>query len=402
MMRWLLSASCLALAESEGQGGERPRRAVREMSLLLLRGGDASLPPAPVPLDVKRGSHPTRVTQLRWGILGTSNIASDWVKALRDVEGAQVVAVAGRSPERVEAWGAEHGIPQRFSDYRELCASESVDIVYVGTITKLHRDHAMLALQHGKHVLIEKPIGVNAEEARELINFARQKGLFLHEGMWTRFLPAVEKARELVAQGAIGEPVAVLADFGFNAVEFEGLDSPMFDPHLAGGGMLPVGCYVVQTAPMVFGDSPPLKIAAAGTTANGVDTSGGITLQYEGGKLAVLTYNLLAESPEVTDIMGTSGRIRLQSPAHCPETVTLVLSLDRGVSESSEFTFPIPEPKGFPAPKWHYPNQHGFVYQARAVHRCIGEGWLDCPQYPHSEVVQVMTIMDAAKHQIME
>ena len=72
----------------------------------------------------------------------------------------------------------------------------------------------------------------------------------------------------------------------------EGLDSPMFDPKLAGGGMLPVGCYVVQAAPMVFGATAPTRVAAAGNVANGVDTSGGICLSYEGGKLAVLAYNL--------------------------------------------------------------------------------------------------------------
>ncbi|KAL1521789.1 hypothetical protein AB1Y20_021442 [Prymnesium parvum] len=369
------------------------------LAALRLRGGGE---PEPLPLDVQRGSDPSRVTHLRWGILGASAISSDWVKALRDVEGASVVAVAARSAERAEVWAREHAIAAGFGDYAELCASDAVDVVYVGTITKLHYEHAMLALAHGKHVVIEKPIGVSAEEARRLVEYARQRRLFLHEGMWTRFMPAVEKCRALIAEGRIGEPVAVHADFGFNAVKFEGLDSPMFDPNLAGSGMLPVGCYVVQTAPMVFGDGFPTKIAAAGTTANGVDTSAGITLQYGNDKLAVLTYNLMAETCEATEVIGTKGRIKLHPPAHCPERVSLIVALDRGLTETTDFTFPIPEPKGFPAPNWNYPNQHGFVYQARAIHRCIGEGWLECPQYPHAEVIQTMTIMDVAKRQIME
>mmetsp|Transcript_33281 Transcript_33281/g.54993 ORF Transcript_33281/g.54993 Transcript_33281/m.54993 type:complete len:156 (+) Transcript_33281:1-468(+) len=153
---------------------------------------------------------------------------------------------------------------------------------------------------------------------------------------------------------------------------------------------------------MVFGSKSPNKIAAAGTAANGVDTSAGITLEYGDSKLAVLAYNLQGETQEVTDVVGTKGRIRLQSPAHCPERVTLMQAMGRGVYQTTNFTFPIPEPKGYPAPNWHYPNQHGFVYQARAVHRCVGAGWLECPQYSHDEVQKTMEIMDEAKRQIME
>ena len=99
----------------------------------------------------------------------------------------------------------------------------------------------------------------------------------------------------------------------------------------------------------------------------------------------------------MTDVIGTKGRMRLHAPAHCPERLTLEVATGRGAADAIEMHFPIPEPKGWPAPGWHYPNQHGFVYQARAVHRCVGAGWRECPQYPHTEIVRTMRIMDEAK-----
>lgn len=369
----------------------------RERDLAI---ADARMTDLPQPLDVTQGTDASRVTKLRWGILGASNIASDWCKSLRDVEGAEVTAIAARSLERVTAWADTHGVPQRYTDYAELCASDSVDIVYVSTITKLHKDHAILALTHGKHVLVEKPLAPTAAEAREIVELAKRKGLFLQECMWTRFMPAIEKARSLIAEGAIGRPTAVHADFGFNALSFEP-DSGMFLPGPGSGGMLAVGCYVVQAAPMVFGSAEPVRLAAAGTmNESGVDLSGGISLQYGSDQLAVLAYNLTAETNELTEISGTKGRIRIHSPAHCSEGLTLMESIDRGKNNCTDFSYPIPEPKGYPAEGWHYPNQHGFVYLAQAVHRCIGAGRRECPQYPLDESLLVLSLMDEAKAQI--
>ena len=139
--------------------------------------------------------------------------------------------------------------------------------------------------------------------------------------MWTRFFPAVEAARHLVASGAIGKVVALHADFGFNSSDSEEYpDSPFFRRRLGGGGLLFVGVYPIAMAPFCFGPGMPTRVAAAGVKdeGTGVDLSGGMVLEYAGRGICVLTYNLMGETPEETTIVGTEGRIKILGPAHCP------------------------------------------------------------------------------------
>ena len=146
------------------------------------------------PLDVRDGltsadgvSHP-----LRWGVLGASNISSDWCKCLRHVPGASIVAVAARSLERATAFASKHGIPKVCTTYSELVSDPDVDIIYVGTKTFSHKEHSLLAIAAGKHVLCEKPLAESLADAHDMFDAARARGVMLQEGMWTRFFPAVE------------------------------------------------------------------------------------------------------------------------------------------------------------------------------------------------------------------
>ena len=130
-------------------------------------------------------------------------------------------------------------MPRAHASYEALAADPEVDIVYVATPHVLHRENCLLALRHGKAVLCEKPFAINAAEAAEVFALARAKGLFVMEAMWTRFLPAIVKVREMLAAGAIGEPRWLAADFGFQA-PFNP-QSRIFDPALGGGALLDVG-----------------------------------------------------------------------------------------------------------------------------------------------------------------
>jgi hypothetical protein len=150
---------------------------------------------------------------------------------------------------------------------------------------------------------------------------ARARQLLFLEGMWTRFFPTVEAARHVVASGCIGKVVALHADFGFNSSDSEAYpDSPFFRRRLGGGGLLFVGVYPIAMAPLCFGPGMPSRVAAAGVRdeGTGVDLSGGVVLEYAGKGIAVLTYNLMGETPEETTIVGTEGRIKILGPAHCP------------------------------------------------------------------------------------
>jgi predicted dehydrogenase len=188
--------------------------------------------------------------------------------------------------------------------YEELANRDDVDVCYVGTINTAHFSSAMILLNAGKvkGVLIEKPIGVNCSEAATLIEKARAQSMFLMEGLWTRFLPAVVKAREIVASGRLGQVVAVHADFGFRCDDPP--TSRMFNLDLAGGATLDIGIYPVSFSSLVFNSKAPLTVKASGTlhTITKADTSVGATMTFAGQDddvpgLAVITYNLRGYSP---------------------------------------------------------------------------------------------------------
>ena len=172
---------------------------------------------------------------IRWGILGTGAIANQFATGLAEVPDARLVAVGSRSRETAEVFAERYRIARRHTSYGALASDPEVDVVYVSTPHPFHRENSLLLLQHGKAVLCEKPFTVNAEQARAVIAEARHRKLFLMEAMWTRFIPTVVKARDLIAQGAIGEVRMVQADFGFRAPMDP--QSRLFNKALGGGAL---------------------------------------------------------------------------------------------------------------------------------------------------------------------
>ena len=333
---------------------------------------DQQLPPS-TPLDVRRGLTDPKDTAfpLRWGILGAGNVSRQFALSLKGVQGASITAVAAREQTRADAFAANLGIAKAFDNYETMVADPDVDIVYVGTKTWLHREHSILGLKAGKHVLCEKPLASNSNEAAEMYAVAKSQDVMLLDGMWTRFFPAVEHARTLIEQGAIGEPLMVHADF--------------FDP-----------IYVIQAAPLAFGvEAPPTSITTAGRAASAA------LLDYEGKRAALLSFPPFnSELPEVTEIFGTQGRISLGRPGHCPTDITLHLPPAGQVpsqyrtgnvpAPAQRFHYPLPANVSIPSP---FPNQHGFLYMAEAVHRCLAAGLKECPQYGEAESMYCMDIL---------
>ena len=324
------------------------------------------------PLDVRLGQTDPKDTAfpLRWGILGAGNVSRQWALSLLGVPGATLTAVAARDKDRADAFAANLDVTKSFASYEAMVADEDVDIVYVGTKTWLHKEHTLLALHAGKHVMCEKPLASNAAEAAEMYASAADRGVMLLDGMWTRFFPAIEHARTLIHDGAIGEPLMVHADF--------------FDP-----------IYVIQVAPLAFGyEQAPSSIVTGGRAASAA------ILDYEGNHAAVLSFPPFnSELPEVTEIFGTQGRISLGRPGHCPTELTLHAPRVGGVpsqyrtnnepAPQHRFHYPLPANVSIPSA---FPNQHGFLYQAEAVHRCLAAGLVECPQYTQAESMHCMHI----------
>jgi predicted dehydrogenase len=318
---------------------------------------------------------------IRWGILATGNIAHQFARGLAVLPDAELVAVGSRSQESADAFGEEFGVPHRHAGYEALAADPDVDAVYVSTPHPFHHANTLLCLNAGKHVLCEKPFAMNAEQAREMIATARAQSRFLMDAVWTRFLPAMVKARELLAEGAIGDVRMLLADFGFRS-QFNP-KARLFNPELGGGALLDVGIYTVQLASMVMG-GPPTEIAAkAALGETGVDEQTALTLKYGDGQLAQLSCAVRTATNQEAWIYGTEGRIHLHTPWWRGTQLTLWQA--GGPAEGATFDLPF--------------EGNGYNYEASEVMRCIREGRLESDVMPLDETLQLMETLDAARAQ---
>ena len=310
---------------------------------------------------------------IRWGIIGTGLISSAFAADLELTDSGTVAAVGSRRQATAEEFGERFGVPNRHDSYEALVADPEVDAVYVGTPHPMHHEDALLALRAGKHVLVEKPFTMNAAEAEELVAEARERGLFLMEAMWARFVPQMVEVRRLLAEGALGEIVTVIADHGQWFAEDR--EFRLFAPELGGGALLDLGIYPVSFASMVLG-TPDRVVALADPAFTGVDAQTSILLGHPGGAHAVLTCTLAAKGPTQAAIIGTEARIEIEGPFYAPSAFTLTPREG--------------EPQRFEPPH----EGRGMLYEADEVARCVEAGLLESPVIPLDETVAIMRTMD--------
>lgn len=312
--------------------------------------------------------------RIRWGILGPGSIARQFAKGLSVLPDAELLGVGSRTQSRADGFADEFGAPRRYGSYEALAADPDIDVVYVATPHPMHKDHSVLCLKAGKAVLCEKPFTVNRKEAETVLRVAKEEKRFIMEAMWTRFLPIVERVREWLRAGIIGEPRMVQADFGFRA----GFNpqSRLFDPALAGGGLLDVGVYCVSLASMVFGEAPHDVKTLADIGATNVDEQAAAVLGYSGGRLALFCCGVRTSTPQDALIMGTGGMIRLHPPFWRGTCATL------SVAGNEPETVELP-----------YAGT-GYNCEAAAVGECLRAGRLECNVMPHKETLQVMETLD--------
>ena len=314
----------------------------------------------------------------RWGILGLGSIANSFADGLKSVPGAQLAAVGSRSQEKAEAFRQKQGALRAHGSYEALAADPEIDAIYVATPHPMHAQDAMLCLNHGKAVLCEKPFTVNAKQAEQVIALAREKNLFLLEGMWSRFFPLMAQVRTLLKDGAIGEARMIQSDFGFRTdVNPKGR---LFAPELGGGALLDVGCYVVSLASMLFGT--PTAIAGVATIGEtGVDEQAAMTLRYANGEVAALTTAIRTNTAQEAIITGTGGRITIHSPWWKPSQMTLTRSGQPDELISIPF------------------EGNGFNYEAMEVAACLASGKTESDILPLDETLSIMRTLDALRAQ---
>ncbi|KAG3118790.1 hypothetical protein PI124_g5922 [Phytophthora idaei] len=326
---------------------------------------------------------------LRWGFLGCGRISSDFVSAMKSLDNVVFQACAARSLGSAQTFAKEHGINQAYDSYEALVSDPDVDVVYIGTLHPWHYEHTVLALKHDKHVLVEKPMAMNVAQATAAIALAREKNLFLMEGMWTRFFPAIRHVRQLLANKEIGDVHHVHAAFG---VQFDADNARMWHNELGGGGLLDIGIYPLAFATMVFGAKPEKITSAGKLNDGGVDIFNSVTLEYSDSRFATVEYTMLATLDETVTISGSKGRIHLPMPAHTATEVRVVKFLEDSTQNETKTLFPWPTPAA--GVTFNYGGSEGFRYEAEIVTKAIQSKQTESQEYPLDESLQIMIIMD--------
>lgn len=307
------------------------------------------------PADPHRGP-------IRWAVAATGAIADRFAREFPAVAdpGAELVAVGSRASETAEAFAARHGIARAHASYETLAADDGVDAVYVANLAPFHCRLTKLFLEAGKHVLVEKPMALNAAEAAEMAAAAEANDRFLMEAMWMRFNPLHRRVASLIADGAIGEVHRIGADFSI-AVGFDP-GHRLWSLEAGGGALLDLGIYPVSLAWWLLGEPSAVDhVTHVGPT--GVDDDVSLLLGWETGAAAVLTTSIRSTGSTAARIDGSAGSIAIESRFHSAASATV-----HAADGSTELTA----------------EASSLHWQVDEVNRCLRSGLRQSPDHPNS------------------
>jgi predicted dehydrogenase len=336
--------------------------------------------PFPLSLPNPRIEPASEAPVVRWGILGSGWIAERFIESVRAHTKQDIVAIASRSKDRAEEFASRMGLKQAYGDYEEFVAAEELDVIYVATPHNLHHEGVMMALNAGKHVLVEKPIALNHAQALEMVNLAREKKVFFAEAFWTFFLPKFDVFRQVLEARAIGEIKSTYTDYG----EYFAPNHRIFDPKLAGGPLLDLGTYPVSLLTEIFG-VPERVIGLGQPDPTGVNGQLSAVLAYKGGNLGTMSTTLYGFTPTNAIIVGTEGNIRFDSPFNLPGPFV-------AMSADASRTLRYEEPAGR-----HF---EGLYYEAADVARRITAGELETPYRPLAASLNTMATLDMIRRSV--
>lgn len=316
--------------------------------------------------------------KINWGILGLGNIATKFASDLQLSTTSTLQGVASRSLDKAKAFGDQFNATKHYGTYDDLANDPDIDIIYIATPHPYHFENTMMCLKKGKAVLCEKPMGMDSEQVKLMLEEAKAQNVFLMEAIWTRFMPAIEKVLELLDQNVIGDVQFIRADFGFKApVNF---DSRLYNKSLGGGSLLDIGLYPIYFSLLTLGIPTDVK-AMARMTKTEVDSYCAMLFDYKDGKKASLESTIEGNTPTEAVIYGSKGAIKLHHQFHHCEKITV--SID-GIDTVYDLKH-----EGF-----------GYFHEIEHVNQCLFNTEIESSKVPHNTSTNLMALIDIVKAKI--
>ena len=312
---------------------------------------------------------------MKIGILGVGLIGDLTAPTMAAQPEVECYAVASRTLSKAEAFAKKYGFQKAYGSYEELLADPQVELVYVATPHSHHCEWMMKALEAGKPVFCEKAFTVNAGQARQAYALAKEKGLFMAEAIWTRYMPSRKMINDVIASGIIGKPNTLTANLSYIIAQ----NYRIVAPELAGGALLDVGIYGVNFALMHFGTDIERVETSVQWTDTGVDGNETITIFYKDGRMAVLTHGIYARSDRKGIIYGDKGYIVVEN-INNPQSISVFDTEDKLLAH-----YDVPE------------QISGYEYEFAEVDRCLREGLTEAPSMPMADTISVMEFYDSIR-----
>ncbi|WP_298262849.1 Gfo/Idh/MocA family oxidoreductase [uncultured Lutibacter sp.] len=316
------------------------------------------------------------MNKIKWGIIGLGKIAHKFANDLLLLEDIELEAVASRDISKAASFSKKYYANKHYGSYLELIQDKNVEIIYIATPNNLHQSITVLALQHKKAVLCEKPFAINKTQVLSMIDASKENNTFLMEALWTRFMPAMVEIKKRIDTGEIGELKYINADFAFKAPL---TIQRVHDKSLGGGSLLDIGIYPIFLSYFLLGN--PIKIMASATYFDsGVDSQLAMIFNYKNAQ-ALLFSSFNSSSKRVAKISGTLGEIIINNPWN--ETVCFTLTKD----EKKQ--------------KFEYPKLgKGYTHEIIECNKCLNNGKIESNLWSHNHSIELISLLDLVRKEI--
>ena len=309
------------------------------------------------------------------GIIGAGRIVNTVVQALMALPQIHCYAIASRDLNRAQEYAQKYCFEKAYGSYEEMLQDPKVELVYIATPHSHHYEHMMLCIEHGKPVVCEKAFTLNAEQARKVQAAAREKGVYVAEAIWPRYMPSRKMINDAIESGMIGKVNTLTANLSYKIDDKERIVTP----ELAGGALLDIGVYGINFAIMHFGWDVERVESSVKMTEAGVDAMETITIFYKDGRMAVLTHSIYARSDRKGIIHGEKGYIVVEN-INNPKSVSIFDDNDQLLAH-----YDVPE------------QINGYEYEFVEAVDCISAGKIESDSMPLDESVFMMEVMDSLR-----